>query len=62
MHTCVGASLCSGFDCDSRYKLVYVYMIGGCTYEESLAVEQFNQTNPGYRVILGGSFLHNSTS
>lgn len=37
---------------------VVVFIIGGATYEEALAVHQMN--NAGYRVILGGTFIHNS--
>ncbi|XP_061393682.1 vacuolar protein sorting-associated protein 45 [Musca vetustissima] len=39
---------------------VVVFMIGGATYEEALAVHQLN--NAGYRVILGGTYIHNSQS
>ncbi|XP_043232259.1 vacuolar protein sorting-associated protein 45-like [Amphibalanus amphitrite] len=41
---------------------VIVFMIGGVTYEESLAVHQVNSTVPGVRVLLGGTCLHNSRS
>lgn len=39
---------------------VIVFIIGGVTYEEALAVHQLN--NSGYRVILGGTTVHNSES
>lgn len=39
---------------------VIVFMIGGTTYEEALAVHQLNQLS--YRVILGGTTIHNSES
>uniref|UniRef100_A0A1B0C3P6 Vacuolar protein sorting-associated protein 45 n=1 Tax=Glossina palpalis gambiensis TaxID=67801 RepID=A0A1B0C3P6_9MUSC len=39
---------------------VVVFIIGGTTYEEALAVHQLN--NNGYRVILGGTTIHNSQS
>lgn len=39
---------------------IIVFMIGGATYEEALAVHQLNQM--GYRVILGGTTIHNSES
>lgn len=40
-----------------------VFIIGGATYEEALAVHQINQTSSlGIRVILGGSAIHNSTT
>lgn len=37
---------------------IVVFIIGGATYEEALAVHQLNQI--GYRVILGGTTIHNS--
>jgi vacuolar protein sorting-associated protein 45 len=39
---------------------VIAFIIGGATYEEALAVHQLNQM--GYRVILGGTTIHNSES
>ena len=39
---------------------VVVFIVGGTTYEEALAVHQLN--NVGYRVILGGTIIHNSES
>jgi vacuolar protein sorting-associated protein 45 len=37
-------------------------MIGGATYEESLAVHQLNKNNFGVRIVLGGTTIHNSSS
>lgn len=37
-----------------------MFIIGGATYEEALAVHSFNEA--GYRCILGGTTIHNSTS
>jgi len=45
-----------------KHRLVLVYMVGGTTYEESLAVENFNNANSNIRVVLGGSYVHNSSS
>lgn len=45
-----------------RPQNVVLFIIGGVTYEESAAIHQFNTNNPGMRVILGGSTVHNSTS
>ncbi|CAD7092047.1 unnamed protein product [Hermetia illucens] len=42
------------------HQEVVVFMIGGATYEEALAVHQLNVS--GYRVILGGTTIHNSDS
>lgn len=39
---------------------IIVFMIGGATYEEALAVHQLNLM--GYKVILGGTTIHNSES
>lgn len=41
---------------------VVVFMIGGVTHEESLAVHQFCRTNSGIRIALGGTHIHNSQS
>ena len=35
-------------------------MVGGCTYEESITVYETNRNNPGVRVLLGGSTVHNA--
>lgn len=40
-----------------------IYIVGGVTYEEGTKVSEFNAANQGrFRVILGGSTVHNSTS
>jgi vacuolar protein sorting-associated protein 45 len=39
---------------------VIVFIVGGATYEEALAVHQLNQM--GHRVVLGGTTIHNSES
>lgn len=41
---------------------VIVFQIGGITFEEVLAVERFREANPGVSVLLGGSFIHNSST
>ncbi len=46
----------------SKYRLVLIYMVGGYTYEEVLAVHHFNENNRDIRAVLGGSFAHNSKS
>ncbi|XP_064086038.1 vacuolar protein sorting-associated protein 45-like [Macrobrachium nipponense] len=46
----------------SRPQNIIVFIVGGITYEETAAVHQFNTNNPGVRVILGGSTVHNSSS
>lgn len=37
-----------------------VFIVGGATYEEALAVHSLNVA--GYRCILGGTTIHNSAS
>jgi vacuolar protein sorting-associated protein 45 len=37
-------------------------MIGGTTYEESLAIYNLNKQNPGTKIILGGTTVHNFDS
>ncbi|XP_055606614.1 vacuolar protein sorting-associated protein 45 [Uranotaenia lowii] len=39
---------------------IVVFVIGGTTYEEALAVHRYNQE--GHKVILGGTTIHNSES
>ncbi|XP_069958073.1 vacuolar protein sorting-associated protein 45 [Cherax quadricarinatus] len=46
----------------ARPQNVVVFIVGGATYEESVAVHQFNTNNPGVHVILGGSTIHNSST
>lgn len=41
---------------------IFVYIVGGVTYEEAAKVAEFNANNQGMRVVLGGSCIHNSTS
>lgn len=45
-----------------RPQDIIVFMIGGTTYEESLAVYNLNKQNPGIRIILGGTTIHNFES
>ena len=46
----------------SKPSDIFVFMAGGVTYEEAAKVAEFNTANPGMRVVLGGSCIHNSTS
>ena len=41
---------------------IFVYIVGGVTYEEAAKVAEFNANSQGMRVVLGGSCIHNSTS
>jgi vacuolar protein sorting-associated protein 45 len=38
---------------------IFVFVIGGVTFEEEMVVHTFNQT-PDVRIVLGGSCIHNS--
>jgi vacuolar protein sorting-associated protein 45 len=46
----------------NRPSEVFVFIVGGTTYEEAAKVAEFNKSNPSMRVILGGSCVHNSTT
>jgi len=46
----------------SRPSEIIVFIIGGVTFEEATKISEFNSQNLGYKVILGGSCIHNSTS
>lgn len=49
----------------ARPSVVYVYMLGGATYEESAAMAVVNKGAKEYngiKVVLGGSCVHNSES
>ena len=41
---------------------VIVVMLGGCTYEEARVVGEMNAANPGVRVVLAGTNVHNCES
>lgn len=43
-------------------KKIVVFILGGATYEESLAVHKLMSSTPGLSVILGGTTVHNSES
>ncbi|EGD76131.1 vacuolar protein sorting 45A [Salpingoeca rosetta] len=45
-----------------RPQEVFVFMVGGVTYEEVKAVHDFNDANPAMRVVLGGTNIHNFKS
>lgn len=45
-----------------RPQDIIVFIIGGATYEESLAVYNLNKQNPGIKIILGGTTIHNFKS
>ncbi|KAG8235512.1 hypothetical protein J437_LFUL015746 [Ladona fulva] len=41
---------------------IVVFMVGGVTYEESLAVHQLNNNNQRINIVLGGTAVHNFDS
>ncbi|KAJ3031578.1 vacuolar protein sorting-associated protein 45 [Rhizophlyctis rosea] len=41
---------------------IIIFMIGGTTYAEAREVSKLNSSNPGVRIILGGSTIHNGQS
>ncbi len=43
-----------------RPQDIVVFMVGGITYEEALAVQNINKATPGVRIVLGGTTVHNS--
>ena len=42
-----------------RPQDIIVFMIGGITYEEALAVHNLNKSVPGIRIVLAGTTIHN---
>jgi vacuolar protein sorting-associated protein 45 len=46
----------------SRPAETIVFIVGGATFEEATKVAEFNANNPGLRVLLGGSTIHNSSN
>lgn len=45
-----------------RPQDVIVFVIGGITYEETLAIYNINKATPGVRIIIGGTTVHNFQS
>jgi len=41
---------------------IIVFMVGGVTYEEARHVAEMNAANPGVRILLGGTCIHNCKS
>ncbi len=49
----------------SKHDEVFVYIVGGVTYEEALHITQLQdskENTTGIKFILGGSCIHNSTT
>jgi len=43
-----------------RHDDIFVFMLGGTTYEEAASIVAISEQNPGVKIILGGSCIHNS--
>ncbi|NXI44583.1 VPS45 protein, partial [Galbula dea] len=43
-----------------RPQDIIVFILGGATYEEALSVYNLNRSNPGVRLVLGGTTIHNT--
>ena len=56
--TCAVCMMCALFP--PRPQDIIVFVVGGVTYEEAMAVSILNKTTPGVRVVLGGTTVHNS--
>lgn len=45
-----------------RPQDIIVFVIGGTTFEEALAIHTLNRSSPGIRIIIGGTTVHNFKS
>ena len=43
-----------------RPQDIIIFMVGGATYAEALAVANANKSLQGVRIVLGGTTIHNS--
>jgi len=41
---------------------IIIFMLGGITFEEAFTVHEYNASNSGVKIILGGTSIHNSKS
>jgi vacuolar protein sorting-associated protein 45 len=53
---------CGTVQLNERPKEIIVFVVGGVTYEESLAVHNLNRTLTGTKIILGSTCIHNFRS
>jgi hypothetical protein len=47
---------------ESMPKEIILFIIGGATYAEAAVVNDWNASHPQCKVMLGGTFVHNSTT
>ncbi|XP_062516696.1 vacuolar protein sorting-associated protein 45-like [Corticium candelabrum] len=50
------------FQLKERPQDIIVFMVGGTTYEEAMAVASLNKTLQGVKIVLGGTTVHNCKS
>lgn len=53
---------CGTVQLNEKPREMIVFVIGGVTYEESLAIHNFNRTLPGVKIIMGSTCIHNFRS
>ena len=54
--------LTSGGNAKEKPRDIIVFITGGVTFEEAEKVSELNEKSNSVRVLLGGSYLHNSTT
>jgi len=47
---------------ERKPKEIILFIVGGATYAEAAVVQEWNESHPDCRVMLGGTYIHNSTS
>lgn len=47
---------------NERPREIIAFVVGGVTYEESLAIYNLNRTLPGVKILLGSTAIHNFRS
>ncbi|OQV12852.1 Vacuolar protein sorting-associated protein 45 [Hypsibius exemplaris] len=51
-----------GVELKERPQDIFVFVLGGMTYEEGYAIHELNKANPSCRVCIGGTTIHNAKS
>ncbi len=46
----------------TQYDTVFVFIVGGATYQEAAIIANLNATSQGTHFVLGGTTIHNSKS
>ena len=55
-----GYPFLGGAQMRERPQDVFVFVLGGMTYEEAFAIHELNKTNPSCRICIGGTSIHNA--